>query len=100
MSAIASTTSGTVAAALIHNRRCICRSSGLGASGATSRGSRAMPQIGQAPGPSRTTSGCIGHVHFPERAGAGAAATVVAGGRGRPSVTSDGAASASPCGDR
>ena len=28
-----------------------------------SRGSSAMPQIGHAPGPSRTISGCIGHVY-------------------------------------
>ena len=44
-------------------RRVMSTSSGLGASSsATMRGSSAMPQIGQAPGPSRTTSGCIGQV--------------------------------------
>ena len=45
----------------------------------TVSGSSAMPQIGQAPGPSRTISGCIGHVHFPA-AGAGDCAAAGAGG--------------------
>ena len=32
-------------------------------------GSRAIPQIGQAPGPSATICGCIGQVHFVAPAG-------------------------------
>ena len=38
-------------------------SSGFRSSSVTARGSSAIPQIGQAPGASRTISGCIGHVH-------------------------------------
>ena len=53
-----------------------------------------MPQIGQAPGPSRTTCGCIGQVHFPAGAVvvvvAGAAAAAAGAERGRPSDTSAG----------
>ena len=46
-----------------HIRRVMSASSGFGASSSVMvRGSRAMPQIGQAPGASRTTSGCIGQV--------------------------------------
>ena len=44
----------------------------------TVRGSSAMPQIGQAPGPSRTTSGCIGQVYV---------ALAVTGGAGIGSAT-------------
>ena len=55
---------GTANAAAIHKRRVMSASSGLGpAAAAGSVGSSAMPQIGQLPGPSRTTSGCIGHVY-------------------------------------
>jgi hypothetical protein len=51
-------------AAAIQNRRVIATSSGSGAvSSAGTRGSSAMPQIGQVPGASRTISGCIGHVY-------------------------------------
>ena len=40
-------------------------SSGLGGSSAVMvRGSSAMPQMGQAPGASRMTSGCIGQVQL------------------------------------
>ena len=45
------------------NRRVMSSSSGFLSSSVTTRGSRAMPQIGQEPGPSRTISGCIGQVH-------------------------------------
>jgi len=48
------------------------RSSGFASSVAvTTRGSSAMPQIGQLPGPSRMISGCIGQVQL-IAAGAGA----------------------------
>src|SRR5882757_8681328 len=56
--------SGTVRAALTQNRRLISRSSGFSSSPrVTVRGSSAMPQMGQLPGPGRTISGCIGQVH-------------------------------------
>jgi hypothetical protein len=55
-------TSGTAAAAEIHMRRVKSTSSWLGSSDGT-MGSRAMPQIGQLPGSSRTISGCIGQVY-------------------------------------
>jgi len=58
----------------IQNRLVMSTSSGFGASrSAIWRGSRAMPQIGQVPGPVRTISGCIGQVHsdFDARAGTG-----------------------------
>ena len=63
-------------AAATQNRRVMSTSSGLGpVSSVMSVGSRAMPQIGQAPGPSRTISGCMGQVYWtawPSRtAGAG-----------------------------
>ena len=54
---------GTVIAADHQNRRVMSSSSGLLSSIVTTRGSSAMPQIGQEPGASRTISGCIGHVH-------------------------------------
>ena len=64
MSAIAITSSGAVSARLIQKRRVMSRSSGLSSSCAvTVRGSSAMPQIGQLPGPGRTISGCIGQVY-------------------------------------
>ncbi len=50
---------------------------------ATERGSRAMPQIGQLPGRSRTISGCIGQVHS-------ATGTVGAGRRSREAEAADG----------
>ncbi len=60
--------SGTAAAAEIHIRRVKSASSALGASEGTI-GSRAMPQIGQDPGASRTISGASGRCtgHFAER---------------------------------
>src|SRR5215469_17430575 len=61
---MAMTISGTVSARLIQNLRLISRSSGLSSRATVMvRGSRAMPQIGQAPGRGRTTSGCIGQVY-------------------------------------
>jgi hypothetical protein len=50
-------------------------SSGFGlSSSVATRGSRAMPQIGHAPGASRTISGCIGQVY--------SIASLASGGRG------------------
>ena len=55
---------GTARAMLIHSRRVMSASSGLTSSAAViSRSSRAMPQIGQAPGSDRTISGCMGQVY-------------------------------------
>jgi hypothetical protein len=54
---------GTVIAADHQNRRVMSSSSGLLSSMVTTRGSSAMPQIGQDPGASRTISGCVGQVH-------------------------------------
>jgi hypothetical protein len=58
-----STISGTAAAAEIHIRRVKSVSSSLGSS-LGSIGSSAIPQSGQAPGASRTISGCIGQVYW------------------------------------
>src|SRR5690242_11240980 len=72
MSPIASASRGAVSARLIQKRRVISRSSGFSFSFAvTVRGSSAMPQIGHAPGPGRTISGCIGQVYSTLVAGAG-----------------------------
>ena len=65
---------GTASATLIHSRLVISASSGLVSSAVTSRGSSAMPQIGQEPGASRTISGCIGQVYSVRFAGAGTVA--------------------------
>ena len=59
---IPSTKTGTVNTRLAQNLRLMSSSSGFRSSTATVRGSRAIPQIGHAPGPVRTISGCIGHV--------------------------------------
>src|SRR5690348_16136668 len=65
---------GAVRATPIQNRRCMLASSGFSPSSRlTVRGSRAIPQIGHAPGPFRTISGCIGQVYVTPMAGAGAA---------------------------
>src|SRR4051812_47562611 len=59
--AIASVTTGTVSAALTQNRCLMSASSGLASEAAAGAiGSNAIPQMGQSPGPSRRTSGCIG----------------------------------------
>ena len=61
---IATATSGTVRTRPTQNRRDMSRSSGLASSASvTCRGSRAMPQIGHAPGAVRTISGCMGQTH-------------------------------------
>ena len=62
-SRIVAAASGTAAAAEIHIRRVKSVSSSLGSSEG-SIGSSAMPQSGQAPGSSRTISGCIGQVYW------------------------------------
>src|ERR1035437_1061022 len=54
---------GTASATLIQNLLVISTSSGLVSSAPSSRGSRAMPQIGQLPGSDRMICGCIGHVY-------------------------------------
>ncbi len=73
--AMASARTGTVRTALTQRRRVMSRSSGFSSSSTvTVRGSRAMPQIGQPPGWSRTISGCIGQVY----------STLVAGTAGIP----------------
>src|SRR5689334_22790722 len=80
---------GAVASTLARNRRCISVSSGfVSGSRLTVRGSSAIPQIGQDPGPVRTTSGCIGQVYV-----VGAAETAGAGrGGGASPVYFDGSA--------
>ena len=61
--AIASVTTGRVSAALTQNRRFMSVSSGLASDAPEGAiGSSAIPQIGQSPGRSRRTSGCIGQV--------------------------------------
>src|SRR6478672_8831923 len=61
---ISSRTTGTDRASATRNLRVMSVSSGLGpVSAVASTGSRAIPQIGQAPGPYRRTSGCIGQVY-------------------------------------
>ena len=54
---------GRVSTAPTHRRRVMLTSSGLAALAVTVRGSSAMPQIGQAPGWSRTICGCMGQVY-------------------------------------
>ena len=57
------TTTGSASTSPIQNRRVMSASSGFGgASAVTSSGSSAMPQIGQAPGPTWRICGCIGQV--------------------------------------
>jgi len=72
---ISRTNTGRVSARPIQKRRLMSASSRLGcASADTSRGSSAMPQIGQLPGPAWRTCGCIGQVYVaPGLAGAAAA---------------------------
>src|ERR1035441_9934136 len=67
-----SASKGTASAMLIQSRLVISASSGLESSTVTSRGSSAMPQIGQEPGALRTICGCIGQVYSVCFAGAGA----------------------------
>jgi len=57
-------TSGTDKIVLMMNRRIISFNSGLDSvSSDTVLGSKAIPQIGQSPGSSLTTSGCIGQTY-------------------------------------
>jgi hypothetical protein len=64
MSPIASRKTGSPSAAPIQKRRVMSTSSGFGRSSSVAvRGSSAMPQIGQLPGPFLTISGCMGHVY-------------------------------------
>ena len=75
MSDIPKNKTGTVSATLTQKRRVIETSSGFSSfSAATVLGSSAIPQIGQDPAPSRTISGCIGHVYSTRVAGAEPAA--------------------------
>ena len=63
MPPISSAKTGSVKASPIQKRRVMSTSSWLGpASAPTRTGSSAMPQIGQEPGPTWRTSGCIGQV--------------------------------------
>ena len=58
------TTKGIVSATATQKRRRMSRSSAFSSSPAvTVRGSNAMPHLGQLPGESCTTSGCMGQVH-------------------------------------
>ncbi len=60
---ISRTNTGTESASPTQNRRVMSASSGLGpVSAVTVTGSSAMPQIGQTPGPTCRTCGCIGQV--------------------------------------
>src|SRR3954469_3187582 len=60
---ISSATMGSVSNTPIQNRRVMSVSSGFGPVSAVGvSGSSAMPQIGQEPGPSCRTTGCIGQV--------------------------------------
>ena len=61
---ISSRTTGIVNATPIQNRRVMSSSSALGpVSAVTMTGSRAIPQIGHAPGPGWRICGCIGQVY-------------------------------------
>ena len=55
---------GSVSAAAIQNRRVMLRSSGSSSPVSSCRvfGSKSMPHFGQAPGPTCSTSGCMGQV--------------------------------------
>ena len=74
--------SGSVSTAPIHRRRVMLINSGLAASAVTVRGSRAMPQMGQAPGRSRTISGCMGQVYSAAPAGVSGAGAIDSKGAG------------------
>src|SRR5215510_16590323 len=64
MSIIVSAKTGAASRVENQNRRVIDVNSGFGRSSSVmTRGSSAMPQIGHAPGASRTISGSIGHVY-------------------------------------
>ncbi len=86
---MATASSGAANASDTRNRRDMSVSSGLSSSPAETAlaGSRAMPQIGQLPGPSLRTSGCMGQVWItaaPDAAeGMSAASAVRSGSTGR-----------------
>jgi len=63
---------GMASAVPTQKRRLMSRNSALSSSAATVRGSSAMPHLGQVPGWSCTTSGCIGQVYSIFDATAGA----------------------------
>ena len=66
------TTRGRLRSAVTRKRRAMSVSSGFSSSSRlTVRGSSAIPQIGQFPGPARTICGCIGQVHSVFVAGIG-----------------------------
>ena len=70
-------------ARLSFRRRVMSTSSGFSGSAAvTVRGSRAMPHLGQAPGLSRTTSGCMGQTYSTRDVGA----AMVSGSRAIPQM--------------
>jgi hypothetical protein len=84
ISDIASAKSGAVSTALQRSRCVMSASSGFaGSSAVIALGSRAIPHSGQGPGASRTTSGCIGHVHSVPGIGAGSGGRSLAGFRYR-----------------
>ena len=69
---MSSRNTGAVSTSPIQKRRVMSASSGSGPiAAAGSSGSSAMPQIGQAPGPSRRISGCIGQVYSAPSGGGG-----------------------------
>ena len=72
MSPITNASNGTLSATLTQNRRVMSFSSAFSSSPVTVRGSRAMPQIGQEPGASRTIWGCIGQTYSVRVMGASA----------------------------
>ena len=61
-SLMARSSKGNVKTTLNQKRRCISISSVFSSAPVATRGSSAIPQIGQEPGLSRTISGCIGQV--------------------------------------
>src|SRR5512146_480860 len=80
-SPIATRRTGTVRKRLTRKRRVMSTSSGFSSSSAAAvRGSRAIPHLGQFPGVSRTTSGCMGQTHSVRGAGTG----IPAGSRAMP----------------
>src|SRR6476620_2875906 len=61
---MAARNTGVVSTTLTQKRHVMLVSSGFSFSSAeTTRGSNAIPQIGQEPGAERTISGCIGHTY-------------------------------------
>jgi hypothetical protein len=93
ISPMASNSTGTLRQRLTQNRRVMSSCSGLRSSPAvTMRGSSAMPQMGHAPGPGRTISGCMGQVYS---AGPGPGAGAGTPGDGAPAGSRNRSGSAS-----